>query len=84
MRALPTLLLSLVYGQFAVSSALAADSQPHYVVLVSVDGLAATYLDDPRAPLPNLRKLARQGAHLLGVELPTAEGRVLTEILDER
>ena len=41
-----------------------------HVVLVSVDGLAATYLDDPKADLPTLRELRQQGA--------SAEGMITT------
>ncbi len=33
-----------------------------HVVLITIDGLAAFYLADPRAPLPTLRKLAADGA----------------------
>jgi len=32
------------------------------VVMISVDGLAAYYLDDPKAEMPTLRKLAAEGA----------------------
>ena len=32
------------------------------VVMISVDGLAAPYLDDPKADMPNLRALAKEGA----------------------
>ncbi|MFG0335812.1 MAG: alkaline phosphatase family protein, partial [Maioricimonas sp. JB049] len=39
----------------------------HCVVLVSVDGLAGFYLDDPRAELPTLRKLAAEGARAEGM-----------------
>jgi predicted AlkP superfamily pyrophosphatase or phosphodiesterase len=38
-----------------------------HVVLVSVDGLAASYLSDPKAKLPTLRKLAAQGASAKGM-----------------
>src|SRR5262245_58184532 len=38
-----------------------------HVVLVSVDGLAASYLDDPRAEMPTLRKLAKAGATAKGM-----------------
>ena len=38
-----------------------------HVVLVSVDGLAASYLDDPRANMPTLRKLAKSGAVAKGM-----------------
>jgi predicted AlkP superfamily pyrophosphatase or phosphodiesterase len=42
----------------------AADPQPlsQHVVLISVDGLAASYLSDPRAKLPTLHQLAKEGA----------------------
>lgn len=48
----------------ASRTAAAADPQPlsQHVVLVSVDGLAASYLSDPRAKLPMLRVLAQEGA----------------------
>jgi predicted AlkP superfamily pyrophosphatase or phosphodiesterase len=38
-----------------------------HVVLVSIDGLAASYLTDPRAKLPTLRKLAAEGATAAGM-----------------
>jgi predicted AlkP superfamily pyrophosphatase or phosphodiesterase len=38
-----------------------------HVVLVSVDGLAASYLDDPKADLPTLRELRRTGASAAGM-----------------
>lgn len=41
-----------------------------HVVLVSVDGLAASYLDDPQANLPTLKELRRHGA--------SAEGMITT------
>src|SRR4029077_16769257 len=45
-----------------------ADGPPvRHVVLVSVDGLAASYLDDPRAEMPTLRKLAKEGAVAKGM-----------------
>ncbi len=47
-----------------VSAEPAAD---HCVVLVSVDGLAGFYLDDPRADMPTLRRLAREGARASGM-----------------
>lgn len=37
------------------------------VVLVSVDGLAGFYLDDPKAQMPTLHKLAREGARADGL-----------------
>lgn len=37
------------------------------VVLVSVDGLANFYLDDPQAEMPTLRRLIREGARAQGL-----------------
>jgi predicted AlkP superfamily pyrophosphatase or phosphodiesterase len=39
----------------------------HCVILVSVDGLAGFYFDDPRADMPTLRRLAREGARASGM-----------------
>lgn len=39
----------------------------NYVVLISIDGLAASYLEDPKAELPTLRMLAKQGASAKGM-----------------
>lgn len=55
-----------VAGLFAVVSVpLRLSAHPatnEYVVLITIDGLAAFYLADPQAPLPTLRKLAAEGA----------------------
>lgn len=48
----------------------ASGAEVRSVVLVSVDGLAADYLDDPKADLPTLRMLRRIGA--------SAEGMITT------
>jgi len=50
----------------AGSTATAAEPVRH-VVLVSVDGLSATYLDDSRAELPTLRALQKRGASAQGM-----------------
>src|SRR6188474_851204 len=39
----------------------------HCLILVSVDGLAGFYLDDPRAQMPTLRRLAAEGARAGGL-----------------
>lgn len=39
----------------------AADRDRH-VIVVSLDGLAAYLVDDPKAPLPTIRRLAREGS----------------------
>lgn len=47
-----------------------AENQPapvKHVVLVSIDGLAASYLNDPRAQLPTLRRLMKEGASATGM-----------------
>jgi predicted AlkP superfamily phosphohydrolase/phosphomutase len=41
------------------------------VVLISLDGFAASYLDDSKAPLPNLRRLAAEGARAEGMQVVT-------------
>lgn len=46
-------------------SASAAESEPssdHIIAMISVDGLAAYYLDDPKAEMPTIRALAADGA----------------------
>lgn len=45
-----------------VSAAMAAPASDRIVVLISVDGLAHYYLDDPKADLPTIRQLAAEGA----------------------
>src|SRR5262245_42514308 len=45
----------------------AADSPVNHVLRVGLDGLAASYLDDPRAQMPTLRKLAKSGATAKGM-----------------
>lgn len=53
---------------FAMPALLRAEPRKdHCVILVSVDGLAGFYLDDPRADLPTLRRLASEGARASGL-----------------
>ena len=33
-----------------------------HVILITIDGLSASYLSDPKAPIPTLKKLAEEGA----------------------
>lgn len=54
------LALALLAGSFLPVQA--APPGDVHVVVISIDGLAAYYLSDPRAPLPILRKLAAEGA----------------------
>jgi predicted AlkP superfamily pyrophosphatase or phosphodiesterase len=46
---------------FAADAAPAADSDS-IVVMISVDGLAGYYIDDPKAEMPTIRQLAKEGA----------------------
>ncbi len=50
-----------------VSTAIAQPHEDHCVVLISVDGLAGFYLDDPQADMPTLRRLAADGARAEGL-----------------
>jgi predicted AlkP superfamily pyrophosphatase or phosphodiesterase len=40
-----------------------------YVILVTIDGGGAFYFDDPKSPIPNLRKLAAQGVVAKGMRV---------------
>jgi predicted AlkP superfamily pyrophosphatase or phosphodiesterase len=46
-------------------------STNHHVVLITIDGLAAYMLSDPQASLPNIRKLAAEGAVAEGMKVST-------------
>src|SRR5688500_11813149 len=63
------LVLALVFKAASATAQGAArtESPVKHVVLVSIDGLAASYLDDTRAELPTLRKLAAEGASARGM-----------------
>src|SRR3954447_14181111 len=44
----------------------AAESSDRHVVVISIDGLPASYLDDPQASLPVLRGLVKSGVAAAG------------------
>jgi len=46
-------------------------STNHHVILITIDGCAAYYLSDAKAPLQTLRKLAREGAAAEGMRVST-------------
>lgn len=50
----------------AASGALPAAEVERHVVLISIDGFAAYLLDDPKAPIPTIRRLAREGGYVAG------------------
>ena len=45
----------------------AAEPPVQHVILVSVDGLSGSYLNDPRAEMPNLRAIAAKGVSAKGM-----------------
>lgn len=59
----------LMCGLFlaCLPQAKAQPRQDHCVVLISVDGLAGFYLDDPKADMPTIRGLAKAGARAQGM-----------------
>ena len=61
------LLVRLLLILFVLPATLVMAAEPssddHFVILISVDGLSHSYLNDPRAELPTIRELARNGAH---------------------
>ncbi|HEY1083676.1 MAG TPA: ectonucleotide pyrophosphatase/phosphodiesterase [Prosthecobacter sp.] len=57
-----------------LSPALQAEpAKDQHVILISVDGLAHYYFEDPKAPMPTIRKLAAEGARArrMKTSLPT-------------
>jgi predicted AlkP superfamily pyrophosphatase or phosphodiesterase len=67
MRRLLTILALPIALALTSAAAAAEPSKDRCVILVSVDGLANFYLDDPRAELPTIRRLAREGARAAGI-----------------
>ena len=43
-----------------------ADATDRHVVLISIDGFAGYLVDDPKVPLPNIRRLAEEGCIVEG------------------
>jgi len=58
---------ALLVAFIAAQAAQAAPQRDRCVVLVSIDGLANFYLDDPKADMPTIRRLAREGARAKGM-----------------
>jgi predicted AlkP superfamily pyrophosphatase or phosphodiesterase len=55
-------LIALFVPTCRVGAAETAAAGENIVVMISIDGLAGFYLDDPKAEMPALRKLAAEGA----------------------
>jgi predicted AlkP superfamily pyrophosphatase or phosphodiesterase len=69
MKLSSAVLLSLILFAGPALNALAANHSAKHVLIISIDGLPATALNDPRAPMPTLRKLAAQGAVAEGMRV---------------
>ncbi len=57
-----SILTSLSLGSVFAAYPSAQAAEERSVVMISVDGLAHYYFDDPKAEMPNIRKLAAEGA----------------------
>ncbi len=70
MRALPLriLVVGLTLLGVGFPPASAEPAADRHVILVSIDGLADYYFDDPRAHMPTIRKLAAEGARAKRME----------------
>ncbi len=68
-RLLAVCSLVVALGPFIGASGFAKEvaDPDRIVVLMSVDGLARFYFDDPAAEMPTIRKLAAEGAHASGM-----------------
>lgn len=67
MTGLRAFVLALALWRCARLQAAAPTKQ--LVILITIDGLAASYLADPQAPLPTLRTLATEGAAAEGMRV---------------
>jgi predicted AlkP superfamily pyrophosphatase or phosphodiesterase len=66
------LLKHLVWFSLLIASpafATAAAPRAQHVVIISVDGFPAYLLEDPKAPIPNVRRLAREGVSAAGMRV---------------
>jgi len=63
------MLLALVLTVSASTPLIAAPDTNNHVILITIDGLAASYLSDPQTPIPTLRKLAADGAAAEGMHV---------------
>lgn len=50
----------------SLRATVAAPPSDRHLVIISIDGLAGYLLDDPKAPLPTIRRLAKEGAQVAG------------------
>ncbi|MEO5802914.1 MAG: ectonucleotide pyrophosphatase/phosphodiesterase, partial [Verrucomicrobiota bacterium] len=66
---LRTLIALFITANFTAGIAAENSAKPHHVILITIDGAAAFYFDDPKAPLLNLRKLAAEGVVAKGMKV---------------
>jgi len=59
--------LALLATALALPASAAEPAKDRCVILISVDGLANFYLDDPKAEMPTIRRLAKEGARANGI-----------------
>jgi predicted AlkP superfamily pyrophosphatase or phosphodiesterase len=69
MQSRTAVLLLLLLFTIPSPAAEAQNSLPQHVLIISIDGLPATALDDPRAPIPTLRQLAATGTSAAGMRV---------------
>ncbi len=70
---MPSRFLCLITSLLSAVTLFAAPASDRIVVLISVDGLASYYFDDPKAEMPTIRRLAAGGARAerMKCSLPT-------------
>lgn len=61
--------LACLIATLALQPHRAIASTNHHVILVTIDGLAAYYLKDTKAPIPTIRKLIAEGAVAEGMHV---------------
>lgn len=61
-----TQVCACVAAWFAPAALAAEPAKDQHVVVISIDGLAGYLLDDPKAPIPTIRRLAREGSFAVG------------------
>jgi predicted AlkP superfamily pyrophosphatase or phosphodiesterase len=66
-RLLIAVALTVVAAALPVAQRPAARPNPNHVVIISLDGFPGWAMDDPRLPVPNLRRLAARGAVAKGM-----------------
>src|SRR3954462_10403135 len=65
------LILLLLLACFCFVSAAANPDPDRLIVMISVDGLAGFYFDDPKAEMPTIRALAAEGARASSMKAST-------------